>query len=204
MAETSNKLDMGGVVPTVSGIEVGVASPGKVGTGTSLTGTELALLTGLLATATEINQAADVSTRLVAGGGTLTLTVAAHNGKTILWDTAAGTVLTLPTAAGTGAIFNIVCSVTATSNSHVVKCAAASDIMYGSITMIDTDTSDATLAFAAEAADTFDTVTLNRTTTGLAAIGDRVTLQDIGTNKWAIHGVVRGSGTVATPFTSAV
>ena len=160
--------------------------------------------TALAATGAEINRAADVSTRLVAGGGTLTLTEALHDGKTVLWDTAAGSVFTLPTAAGTGAKFRCVVSVTATSNSHVVKAAAAADVFYGSITMIDTDTADATLAFAAEAADAFDTITLNRTTTGLAAIGDWVELQDVGTNKWAVTGVVRGSGAVATPFTSAV
>lgn len=167
----------------------------------SLGGTSTTAATTVTATAAEINAAADVSARLVAGGSALTLTVAAHAGKTILWDTAAGTTITLPSAAGTGARFRVVCSVTATSNNHIVT-APTANIMYGSITMIDTDTADATLAFAAEAADAFDTITLNRTTTGLAAIGDWVELEDVGTNKWVVTGVVRGSGSVATPFSA--
>lgn len=184
-------VDLGGNTLLVEGISMGSTGPG--GTATAID-----------ATATEINRACDVSARLVAGGSATTLSVASHDGKTILWDTAAGTTLTLPTAAGTGAIFRVVCSVTATSNSHILKCGAASDIMYGSIMTIDTDTADATLAFAAEAADTMDTITLNRTTTGLAAIGDWVEVQDIGTNKWFVRGTVRASGSVATPFSSAV
>jgi hypothetical protein len=201
---SSLEHDMGGITLIVKDLKVGATAPGQESSATALSSTELATLDGLLATTAEINRAADVSTRLVAGGATLTLTVAAHDGKTVLWDTAAGTIITLPTAAGTGAIFRVVCSVTATSNSHVLKCGAAADIMYGAITTIDTDTADATLAFAAEAADAMDTITLNRSTTGLAAIGDWVEVQDVGTNKWSVRGCVRASGSVATPFTSAV
>ena len=156
------------------------------------------------ATAAEINRVADTSARLVAGGATLTLTEALHDGKTVLWDTAAGTILTLPAASASGMKIRCVVSVTATSNSHIVKVANASDIMVGSITTIDTDTGDATLAFAVEVADAFDTVTLNRTTTGLAAVGDWVELQDVAVNRWAVTGVVRASGVVATPFSATV
>lgn len=184
-------VDLGGNTLIVESLATGNTGPGQTAT-------------TIDATATEINRTCDVSARLVAGGSSLTLSVASHDGKTVLLDTAAGTTITLPTAAGTGAKFRIVTSVTATSNSHKIQCGAASDIMYGSITMIDTDSSDATLAFAAEAADTFDTITMNRSTTGIAAIGDWIELQDIGTNKWAVTGVIRGSGVVATPFTSAV
>lgn len=165
----------------------------------SLGGTSSTAATEVLATAAELNRVADVSTRLVAGGSTLTLTAAAHDGKTILLDTAAGTTITVPAASGTGSRYRFVVSVTATSNNHIVQSATA-DIWYGSIGMIDTDTADATLFFAAEAADAFDKVTFNRTTTGLAAIGDWIELEDIGTNKYAVTGIVRGSGTVATPF----
>lgn len=158
----------------------------------------------LLATALEINRTCDVSTRLIAAGSTLAVTVAAHDGKTICLDTASGSVVTLPTAAGTGAKFRFLVSVTATSNSHKIQAGAAADIFYGSLTSIDTDTADATLAWAAQVADAFDTITFNRGTTGLAEIGDWVQLEDIGTNKWMVTGVFKASGTVATPFTSAV
>lgn len=174
------------------------------GTKVTSSAAELNIMTGVTATATEINRATDVSGRLVAGGSALTLTQALHDGKTVLWDTAAGTTLTLPAASGSGTRIRCVVSVTATSNSHIVKVANASDMMVGSIGTIDTDSSDATLFFAAEVADAMDTITLNRSTTGLAAQGDWVELEDIATNRWAVRGVVRASGVVATPFSSAV
>ena len=165
------------------------------------TAAELNAMDGILATVTEMNRVADVSTRLVAAGGTLTLTLALHDGKTVLWDTATGSVLTLPAATGTGMKLRLVVSVTATSNNHSVAC-VGTDEFNGSLTSIDVDTSDATLAFAAEAGDDFDVITFNRTTTGLAAVGDWVELEDVAAGVWAVTGVYRANGTVATPFSS--
>lgn len=139
----------------------------------------------------------------VAAGGTLTLTKAAHDGRTIVFDTAAGSVITLPAATGTGAKFRCVVSVLATSNSHILKC-VGTDMMQGACGIIDTDTGDATIQFAALVGDTFDTITMNRTTTGLAAPGDWVEVEDIVSGVWAVRGLIRASGTVATPFSSAV
>ena len=144
-----------------------------------------------------------VERRTFAGGATLTLTKGLHDGKTVLWDTAAGTILTLPAATGTGMKLRLVVSVTATSNNHSVAC-VGTDEFNGSLTSIDVDTADATLAFAAEEADNFDTITFNRSTTGLAAKGDWVELEDVATGVWAVTGVFRANGAVATPFTSVV
>ncbi len=138
---------------------------------------------------------------LIAAGGTLTITQALHHGKTILWDTAAGSILTLPAATGTGMKIRCVVSVLATSNDHSVLC-VGSDMMQGAVGIIDTDTSDATIQFAALVGDTFDAITMNRTTTGLAAPGDWVELEDIISGIWAVRGLIRASGSVATPFTS--
>jgi len=160
--------------------------------------------TALGASALELNAVCDTSARLVAGGATLTITQALHDGRTILWDTAAGTILTLPAATGTGMKIRCVVSVTATTNSHIVKAANATDHMYGTLMSVDTDTADATLAWAAELGDTMDTITFNRTTTGLAAIGDWVELQDVASAAWAVTGSFVASGTVATPFSSAI
>jgi len=139
----------------------------------------------------------------VAAGGTLTLTKATHDGRTIVFDTAAGSVITLPAASGSGAKFRCVVSVLATSNSHVLQC-VGTDMMQGACGIVDTDTGDATIQFAALVGDTFDTVTMNRTTTGLAAPGDYVEVEDIVAGVWAVRGVIRASGAVGTPFSSAV
>jgi len=88
-------------------------------------------LAGVTATAAEINRVADTSARLVAAGATLTATELAHDGKTILFDTAAGSIVTLPVATGTGTIIKLLVSVTATTNSHIVKVADATDLIHG-------------------------------------------------------------------------
>ena len=77
-------------------------------------------------------------------------------------------------------------------------------MMQGACGIVDTDTSDATIQFAAIVGDAFDTVTMNRTTKGLAAPGDWVEVEDIIADIWAIRGLIRASGTVLTPFSSAV
>jgi len=144
----------------------------------------------------------DASSRLVSAGSALTLTQAQHDGKTILFDTATGSALTLPAATGSGMRIRCVVSVTATSGSHSIAC-VGTDEFAGSLTSIDVDSTDATLAWAAEAADNFDTVTFNRSTTGLAAVGDWVELEDIVSGSWNITGVFRANGTVATPFSAS-
>ena len=160
------------------------------------------LPSSVLATAAELNRAADVSTRLIAGGATLAVTVLAHDGKTILLDTAAGSIITLPAASGTGAIFKFAVSVTATSNSHIIKVANASDTMKGLIFTLSDNAADAVVGWLAGAAS--DTITLNRTTSGTAAVGQYIELQDIATNVFSVRGFTAATGAEITPFSATV
>jgi hypothetical protein len=158
--------------------------------------------TALAATALELNRTCDVSTRVVAAGATLSVTVALHDGKIIALDTLAGSVCTLPVATGSGARFEFITKVLATSNSHVIKVADASGLMAGVITT--GDNADGTATAFATVADS-DTITLNRTTTGSVRIGgDRITLVDIATNVYAVSGNCIGTGGEATPFSASV
>ena len=154
------------------------------------------------ATAVEITRAADVSARLVAAGGTLAVTLAAHEGRIVQLDTAAGSVCTLPAASGTGAKFTFVITTIATSNSHIVKVANASDTMYGVILAESDDAADVAKAFIGSGTD--DTITLNRTTTGSVALGEWIECVDIATNKWWVRGVIAANGAEATPFSATV
>lgn len=137
----------------------------------------------------------------VAAGATKTLTVVEHNGKTIKLDTAAGSVVTLPAATGSGAKFRFVITVIATSNSHIVKVANANDTIYGVVEVL-TDDSANVIGFKASGTD--DTITLNRSTTGSTALGEWLELEDIAVNKWAVRGVIAATGTEATPFSATV
>src|SRR5882672_2916055 len=67
----------------------------------------------VLATATEINRATDVSARLVTAGATLAVTEALHDMKTILLNSLGGSVCTLPASTGSGARFRFKVSVLA-------------------------------------------------------------------------------------------
>ena len=153
------------------------------------------------ATAAELNRIADVSAQLVAGGATLTMTEAAHAGKTIKLDTAAGSIITLPTSTGGGAVYKFLVTVTATSNSHIIKVGNATDEMRGYVIQ-NSDTATAPNTWWA--ADNDDTITLNRTTTGLAAQGEYFEIIDAVSGHFFVQGYSRASGTEATPFSATV
>lgn len=160
-----------------------------------------ASVAGLLATSTEINRACDVSTRLVAAGATLTLTEAAHDGKIIALDTAAGSIVTLPAATGSGARFRFLVTVTATTNSHIVK-VTTNDTMTGFVYVNDVD---GTAPAFYKATSTDDTITMNRTTTG-GVIGDFLECVDMLADLWFVTGnvtCVAGSN-IASPFSATV
>lgn len=131
-----------------------------------------------------------------AGGSTVTLT-ASNAGQTIFFDTATGTIVTLPAATGTGNKYTFVVKVLATSNSHVINTASASDKFSGVLMTANTSTNAVT---GWPAANNKVTVTLNRTTTGSVTIGEQIEIQDIATNLWSIGGQLTQSGTAATPF----
>lgn len=134
----------------------------------------------------------------IAAGATLTLTVAAHNGRTILLDTAAGSVVTLPPATGSMAVFKFVVSVIATSNSHTITCGTAAKYQGYIFTMSD-DAGAAMKGYFA-VAGTSTIITLNRTTTGSVTVGEEITITDIGVNRYQVSGFTSSTGTEATPF----
>jgi hypothetical protein len=168
--------------------------------GVTASAAELNIMDGVLATTAELNRVADVSTRLVAAGSTLAVTELAHDGKTILLDTATGSVCTLPAATGSGARFRFVVGTLATSNSHKIQ-VTGNDIMQG-FAMVLQDGGSTALMF--ETAADSDTITLDRSTTGSTQKGEFFVLEDIATDTWAVWGVVAATGAEATPFSAAV
>lgn len=153
-------------------------------------------------TAVELDRVADVSARTVAAGSTLSLTLASHGDRTILLDTATGSVVTLPAATGSGVTYTFIVTVLATSNSHKIQVANGTDVMRGVVSSIDTDTSDAVGNFATTS--TSDTITLNRSTTGSVYIGETFKLIDAKVGFWSVSGFYGATGTPATPFSAAV
>lgn len=147
---------------------------------------------------------------LVNAGATLTLTAALHRGKTIALNAIAGSVVTLPAATGTGDRYNFLVSVLATSNSHIVQVASATDFMVGLVLGSRIDAGNAVLGFAAANSGTVatnsDTITLNRTTTGSVSVGEHFTLIDVATATWEVSDALLSAtgAAFATPFSAAV
>lgn len=140
---------------------------------------------------------------IVPAGSTKTLSRPVDAFKLIRLDTLTGSVVTLPPALGSLTRFDFVVSVLATSNSHIVKVANATDVMRGIIMGTRTDVGNAVLGFAAGATD--DTVTLNRTTTGSVQLGEWLEFIDIAAGVWHVRGMLAATGAAfATPFSATV
>lgn len=156
--------------------------------------------TALLATVAELNRAADVSTRVVNLAVSTSITEALHDGKIIVMGGAGSArTFTLPTPVP-GMRFKFVVGAVNTSN-YLIKAAAGTQTIDGTI-LTRSDDAAAVLGYTAGATD--DTITLNGTTTGGAAIGDWIQLEALTTTQWAVSGVTTSSGTEATPFSDTV
>jgi len=165
---------------------------------------EVLALDGQLATAAEINRAADVSTRIVTILATGAITEVDHEGKTCLLADVGGdtaVTLTLPAATGGGGRYRFVVDVVNTSG-YVIKAVAGADVFLGSI--LGNDGGGVTTPLIWRAGATDDTLTLNGTTTGGVFRGNWVEFEDISATGWAVRGVVDQSGTEATPFSDTV
>jgi hypothetical protein len=136
---------------------------------------------------------------LVAAGAAY-LAQAKDFGKTILLDTLAGSVVTLPPATGSGGRIRVFERVAATSAAHKVQVANGNDVMAGNLVIVAS--AGTPLQFATVAAS--DTVTLNRTTSGGATNGAWMEFDDVAPNLWAVKGALNGSGVATTPFSAAV
>lgn len=136
-----------------------------------------------------------VNNAMVAGGASLSLTTAAHDGRTIALDTAAGTTITLPAASGSGATFKLVVTVAATSNQHRVS-VTGNDTFFGQI-ISGNDTDNTVVAFPAGAG--VNQINWNGTSTG-GTKGAILELIDMVADSWAVQGITDASGTEATPF----
>lgn len=135
---------------------------------------------------------------IIAAGSTKTLK-AEDSGALVLWDQAAGSVITLPTPVA-GMEFNFAVSVSVTSNSHIVTVAdTTSEFLAGGINMIiDTSgTSEGQLLNGTS----HITLTMNGSTTG-GLIGTVLNFKAISSTVWMVTGLVAGSGTLSTPATT--
>lgn len=130
----------------------------------------------------------------------ITLSKAVHDGKTLITNALAGTIITLPPASGSGMKLRILSTVAPTSNSNIIKVANSVDVFQGSArTSLATGIGTNFPTVAAS-----DTLTANRTTSGGASNGERIELEDVGVGLWNIQAFLNGSGVLITPFSATV
>jgi hypothetical protein len=171
------------------------------------TDAELSLLTGLLATGAEINRVAQASTRIVSiTTSTIALTLAAHDGKTVVFNRAAGIAATLPAATGSGARFRIVVGTAFTGDATIkVNTTPGTDTMVGLVLGLD---GDGVPANAWTVGGTNDTITMDGSATPNMTqggfVGDMYDIQDIATGVWQVNGFIKQTGTEATPMSASV
>jgi len=133
-------------------------------------------------------------------GATRQLT-AAESGSLCLMDRAAGVVYTLPTPVA-GMQFEFLATVAVTSNAYkVITKTIASEFILGGVIMGDVTVAQSGDYFEADGA-THAAISEDGATKG-GLLGDHFVLTAISTTKWAIHGVLHGAGTLATPFASS-
>lgn len=135
-----------------------------------------------------------------ATAATLAATNAAHAGRIVTLNRAAGIAVTLPAATGSGARFCFVLGTTITSNSTTIKAPDANGTMTGNAIVLQ-DGGDTLVGF--EAGATADTITWNGSTTG-GIKGDCAELIDIGTDLWFVRVTQSATGVEATPFSATV
>lgn len=137
----------------------------------------------------------------VINGTTATRTLNANeSGSLCTFERAAGVVYTLPTAK-VGTYFDFVILTTITSNSAKVITAAGTELLIGSLTSVDTDTSNALVGFTGNGS-THVAITQNGTTTG-GILGTKFRVTCLSSTRWIVEGNILGSGAVATPFATS-
>lgn len=132
-------------------------------------------------------------------GATRTLK-AEESGALCLNDRAAGIVWTLP-APVEGMQFEFLATVAVTSNAYKVITNSASVFIVGGVIMGDVTVAQSGDYFEADGT-THVAISEDGATKG-GLLGDRFVLTAISSTQWAIHGVLHGAGTLATPFATS-
>ncbi len=160
-------------------------------------------LSGLLATADEINRSSDMSTRVVdCTASTLAVTEALHDGKTITLNRAAGIAVTLPVPVA-GMKFRFVVQTTFTGAASI-KSVAGTHIMIGHALM-GNDSDTTVVLWQALAASTFDTINLFGTANSTGGIeGQVITIEALSSTVWFVEITGDAAGTEAIPFENTV
>lgn len=137
---------------------------------------------------------------VISGSGATRTLSQDETGSTVLFDRAAGIVYTLPLAK-VGTYFDFVVTTSVTSNAAKVITGAGTEFLIGTLSSVDTDTSDAVAGFSGNGSSHI-AVSMNGTTTG-GLIGTTFRMTCVSPTLWVVKGTTRGSESVATAFSAS-
>lgn len=150
-------------------------------------------------TAAKLDNNASSKAPLVLDTAAITLN-SSFAGIPLVFTRAAGVIVTLPAATGTGDIYKFYVNTTVTSNSYKIQVANATDIISG---LALADDGDGEPANGWPTTSTTDTITMDGSTQG-GIKGDSLEIVDIASGQFCVRAFLTNSGTEATPFSAAV
>lgn len=141
--------------------------------------------------------------KVISGLGATATLSADDSGSTVLFDRAAGIVITLPLAK-VGTYYDFVVTTSVTTNSYKVITGAATEFLIGGYTNVDTDTSNAVAVFTGNGS-THIAVTQAAASTNSTGglIGSKLRFTCLSATRWMVEGIVQGAGSPATAFATS-
>lgn len=136
--------------------------------------------------------------KIISGMGATQTLSADDSGSTVVFDRAAGTIVTLPVAVP-GLVYDFEVTTSVTSNNYKVITGAATEFLIGSLVNLKTDL---TTLFSIGNGSTHVAVTMNGTTTG-GLLGTKLRFTCLSATRWQVEGTNLASGVIATPFATS-
>jgi hypothetical protein len=137
------------------------------------------------------------------GGGNKTIS-GSDSGSIYHLNSTVDGVFTLPNTVGVGAgmqIDFVLTALPATTEHKIICNFNGANKLVGSLTIIDTDSGDATTHVSAQVSDNYIAIKLNGSTTGI--VGSKIRLTSIASQKWLVEGVILVTGTPGNPFSTS-
>lgn len=137
------------------------------------------------------------------GGGNISIS-SSESGSIYHLNSTTDGVFTLPNTVGVGAgmqIDFVLTALPATTEHKIICNSIGANKLIGSLTIIDTDTGDATTHVAAQVSDNYIAIKLNGSTTGI--VGSKIRFTSISSQKWLVEGTILVTGTPGNPFSTS-
>jgi len=129
--------------------------------------------------------------------------LASESGSLVILDASDQITIRLPTpVAGMTFDFLTTISVTTSDTHKIITKTIATEFLLGGIDSSSTAVAEGGDTFTAVTGDSFVAITSNGSTTG-GLLGQKFTLTAISATRWAVSGLLCGTGTLATPFATS-